>query len=60
MRDDAKEMDSNNLNLFNANPDLVDEVPFTFPKIESYKVLMDKEKQKKSFKEKCLSRVFRS
>ncbi|MCV5997912.1 restriction endonuclease subunit R, partial [Enterococcus faecalis] len=35
LRDDAKEMDSNNLNLFNANSDLVDQVPFTFPKLES-------------------------
>lgn len=47
LRDDAKEMDSNNLNLFNANSDLVDQVPFAFPKLESYKVLIDKIKQQK-------------
>lgn len=47
LRDDAKEMDSNNLNLFNANSELVDRVPFTFPKIESYKVLIDEISQQK-------------
>ena len=47
LRDDAKEMDSNNLNLFNANSDLVNQVPFAFPKLESYKVLIDKIKQQK-------------
>lgn len=47
LRDDAKEMDSNNLNLFNANSDLVDRVPFIFPKLESYKVLIDSTKQHK-------------
>lgn len=50
LRDDAKEMDSNNLNLFNADSDLVDQVPFTFPKLESYKVLSDQKLQKKVLK----------
>ena len=50
LRDDAKEMDSNNLNLFNSNSDLVDQVPFIFPKLEAYKVLIDKTKQQKVFK----------
>lgn len=45
LRDDAKEMDSNNLNLFNSNSDLVDQVPFIFPKLEAYKVLIDHTKQ---------------
>lgn len=42
LRDDAKEMDSNNLNLFNADSELVDRVEFVLPKLESYKVLMNK------------------
>lgn len=50
LQGDAKEMDSNNLNLFNANSDLVDQVPFSFPKLESYKVLIDKTKQQKVLK----------
>lgn len=50
LQNDAKEMDSNNLNLFNANSDLVDQVPFSFPKLESYKVLIDKTKQHKVLK----------
>ena len=50
LRDDAKEMDSNNLNLFNANSDLVDQVPFIFPKLESYKVLIDQTQQQNVLK----------
>ncbi len=46
LRDDAKEMDSNNLTLFNSNSDLIDEVPFILPKMESYKVDTDKENRK--------------
>lgn len=50
LRDDAKEMDSNNLNLFNANSHLVDPVPFSFAELESYKVVNDKIKQKNVFR----------
>lgn len=43
-------MDSNNLNLFNANSNIVDLVPFVFPKFESYKVTTDKLKQENILK----------
>lgn len=50
LQNDAKEMDINNINLFNANSDLVNKVPFLFSKLESYKVLNDKSKQSKILK----------
>ncbi|XHB96016.1 hypothetical protein AAFF39_04975 [Lactococcus garvieae] len=35
LRDDAKEMDSNNLNLFDSASDMIDQVKFEFPEVES-------------------------
>lgn len=47
LRDDAREMDSNNLNLFDSASGMVDQVKFDFPKLESYKVKLDVELQNK-------------
>lgn len=41
LRDDAKEMDSHNLNLFDSASAMIDQVQFEFPDIESYKVKTD-------------------
>lgn len=50
LRDDAKEMDSNNLNLFDSASEMIDQVKFELPKVESYKVKIDKGFQTKVMK----------
>lgn len=47
LRDDAKEMDSNNLNLFDSASQKIDQVRFEFPSVESYKVKTDVKLQTK-------------
>lgn len=50
LRDDAKEMDTNNLNLFDSASDMIDHVKFMFPKFESYRVKTDTILQSKIMK----------